>query len=202
MDRSREVLVTVSDTLLRSLVQAAFPLDIAVRNHAVVRLDTAAVAFRANVARVELRGTVHRAAFPRIAGRVILRGTLDRFIVDSTHALRARITLDDVALSAPSGAPAPLDPLVIAALQRIVERSLPELSAGLPSVALPVRIDERMTLPGFGPEGFVSLDARSADLTVEARRVIAFQNRIWISLGVTLGHFEPVAKSSAAAGHK
>ncbi|MCC7055748.1 MAG: hypothetical protein IT355_20940 [Gemmatimonadaceae bacterium] len=189
IDRSREVVITVSDSLLRSLVQAAFPLTIEIRNRAVVTLTGATVQFRANVARVDLTGTVRRTAFPQIAAQVTLRGALDKFVVDSTHALRARISVDDASLETPSGAPAPLDPLVIAVLRGIVERSLPELTSGLPTVAVPVRLDERMALPGFGPEGALSIEPSSAPISVEALRVIAFQNRLWIVLRVELGGF-------------
>ena len=192
MDRSREVVVSISDSLLRSLVQAAFPLSIDIRNHAVVTLTGATVVFRANVARVDLTGTVRRSSYPRIAARVTLRGALDKFVVDSTHALRTRISIDDVSLETPSGAPAPLDPVVIYLLQGIVERSLPELTSALPFVAVPVRLDQRMDLPGFGPDAALSIDPSSAPMRVEALRVIAFQNRLWIGLRVELGTFAGV----------
>ncbi len=189
VSRQREVVVTVRDSLLRRLIEAAFPVSITIRNRAVVTITQATVTFRANVARVNLRGRVQRAAFPRVAADLELRGALDGFTVSRGHALNARITIDDIALTAPVGAPASLDPLVTGALQRIVERSLPEITSGLPIVAVPVRIDQEMLLPGFGPEGAFTIQPSRAPLSVSAARVIAFQDRIWIVLRVTLGTF-------------
>lgn len=193
MHRSREVVVSVGDSLLLSLVRAALPVSIDIRNHAVVTITGATLSFRANVARVDLTGTVRRSSYPRIAAQVTLRGALDKFAVDSAHALRTRISIDDVSLETPTGAPAPLDPLVIRVLQGVVERSLPELTSGLPQVAVPVRLDQRMELPGFGPEGSFSIEPSTAPMTVEVLRVIAFQNHLWIGLRVELGTFAGVA---------
>ncbi len=195
MDREHEVLVSVGDTLLRSLMTATFPLPIDLRNHTTLTLTNAQVAFRANVARVDLTGTVRRSTYPHIAAAVRLRGALDGFVVDSTHALRARISIDDVALDTPTGALAAFDPLVIAVLQSVVERSLPELTASLPSVAVPVRLDQAMALPGFGPEGALTVAPSTAAMTVAASRVVAFQNRMWIVLRIDLGAFATVVKA-------
>ncbi len=194
MDRKTDVIVTVTDTLLRSLLVAALPLTIELRNRAKITLTAAQVSFRANVARVDLTGHVQRTSYPHIAAAVELRGALDRFTVDTKHALRARINIDDVAIDTPTGALAAFDPLVIAVLQSVVERSLPELTEALPSVAVPVRLDQAMNLPGFGPDATLSVEATSAPLTVTASRVIAFQNRLWIALHVELGAFTTVTR--------
>ncbi len=196
MDRQKEVLVSVTDTLLRSLLDAAFPMTIDLRNRARITLTSAQVSFRANVARVDLTGQVRRSTYPRIAASVKLRGALDRFTVDRNHALRARINIDDVELDTPTGALAAFDPLVIAVLQSVVERSLPELTEALPSVSVPVRLDQAMNLPGFGPDATLSIEASSAPLTVTASRVIAYQNRLWIALHVELGAFTTVTRGA------
>lgn len=196
MDREHEVLVSVGDTLLRNLLTATFPLTIDLRNRTTLTLTSAQVAFRANVARVDLTGVVRRSTYPHIAAAVKLRGALDGFVVDSTHALRARINIDDVALDTPTGTLAAFDPLVIAVLQSVVERSLPELTESLPSVAVPVRLDQAMALPGFGPEGALSILPSTAAMTVTASRVVAFQNRLWIVLRVELGAFATVVTAA------
>ena len=196
MDREHEVLISVGDTLLRNLLTATFPLTVDLRNHTTLTLTNASVAFRANVARVDLTGVVRRSRYPHISAAVKLRGALDGFVVDSTHALRARISLDDAALDTPTGTIAAFDPLVIAVLQNIVERSLPELTASLPSVAVPVRLDKAMELPGFGPEGALSIAPSTAAMTVTASRVVAFQNRIWIVLRLELGAFATVVTAA------
>ncbi len=197
MDREHEVLVSVSDTLLRSLISAALPITVDIQNKLTVTFTSADVLFRANVARVNIAGTVRRSTYPHVSAAVLLRGALDSFVVDKKHALRARINIDDVSLDTPAGAPAALDPLVINVLQTIIERSLPELTESLPSIAIPVRLDEAMKLPGFGPEGALTVQPSTAPMTVTASRIIAFRNRLWIILKVELGEF--VSGVTAAA---
>ena len=199
VDREHEVVVSVTDTLLRSLLDASFPLTVDLRNSATITLTSAQVVFRANVARVDITGIVRRTAYPRISAAVKLRGAIDNFVVDKARGLNARISIDDVELDTPTGTLAAFDPLVIAVLQSVVERSLPELTSGLPTVAIPVRLDQNMNLPGFGPEGALSIEPSSAPMSVEASRVIAFQNRLWIILHLELGSFPPTAPVAAEA---
>ena len=206
IDQPHQVLVSVTDTLLRSLIDVAFPVSVTIRDGLTVTLSSAQVTFRANVARVDIRGEVRRSAIPRVAAAVTLRGAIDHFSVDSTHTLRAQISVDDIKLDTPSGTPAALDPLVIAVLQRVLEGSLPELTASLPTVTVPIRLDKAMQLPGFGPDGFLSVAPSRAAMTVEAARIIAFQDRLWIVLSVDLDAFsatttapEATAATTAAA---
>ena len=62
----------------------------------------------------------------------------------------------------------------------------------LPAVALPVRLDRAITLPAFGPTGVLSIAAVSSPLSVSAHNVVAFRNRLWLSLRVEHGAFTPV----------
>jgi hypothetical protein len=196
MDREHEAIVSVSDTLLRELLVAAFPITVELPNRIAVTLTGATVVFRANVARVEIVGQARRTRFPHVSASVFLRGALDGFVVKESQSLRARISVDDVSLDTPAGAPASLDPLVINALQYIIERGLPELTASLPAVTIPVRLDQAMSLPGFGPEGAFAIQPSRAPMTIQASRVIAFQNRLWMILRVDLGEFVSVPDTS------
>jgi hypothetical protein len=156
----------------------------------------ARVTFRSNVARVALSGHARRRSFPRVAAIVRLRGALDEFSVDAAQGLRSRIAIDAVEIDAPTGAISALDPLVIEALRSIVERSLPELTSAIPALSIPVRLDQNMTLPGFGPDGALSIAPSAAPLRMSASRVIAFQNRLWIVLRAELGAFAAVARDT------
>lgn len=198
VDHERDVIVTVSDSLLRNLFEAALPVTVGLPGDVTVELTEAAVIFRANVARVEITGHLRRTTFPQVAALISLSGALDAFAVDSTRTLRARMTIDDVAVDAPSGLPGALGPIARTMLQGVVERGLPELTERLPDVALPVRLDRDIRLPGFGP-GVISIPAVSSPLTVGANSVIAFQNRLWLSLRVEHGAFTPVASTPVAS---
>ena len=193
VDSTRDVIVTVSDSLLRELFVAALPVTVKLPGDVTVNLTKASVTFRANAARVDITGDLGRSSFPKVAAKITLKGALDAFAVDSTRTLRARLTIDDVSVDEPSGLPGALGPLTRTMLQGVVERSLPELAEKLPAVALPVRLDRAITLPSFGPTGVISIEAVSSPLSVSAHNVVAFRNRLWLSLRVEHGEFTPVA---------
>jgi len=193
VDRQNDVVVTVSDSLLRDLFITALPVTVTLPGDLKVQLTKAEVIFRANAARVLVSGDLQRLKFPKVAALITLNGALDAFAVDSTRTLRARMTIDDVALEAPTGVPGALGPIALSVLQGVVERGLPELTAKLPAVALPVRLDRDITLPAFGPDGVMSVASVSSPLTVGAHNVVAFRNRLWLSIRVGHGPFTPVA---------
>ena len=193
VDRKKDVIVTVSDSLLRDLFIAALPVTATLPGDLKVQLTKAEVTFRANAARVQVSGDLQRMAFPRVAALVTLDGALDAFAVDSTRTLRARMSIDHVAVQSPSGVPGALGPIALSMLEGIVERGLPELTAKLPAVALPVRLDRDIRLPAFGPDGVISIPAVSSPLTVSAHNVVAFRNRLWLAISVEHGAFTPVA---------
>ena len=192
VDRERDVIITVSDSLLRDLLEAALPVTVKLPGEISVRLNNASVEFRANVARVDITGALTRSTFPRLAASITLHGALDGFAVDSTRSLRARFTIDDAVVDAPSGVPGAMGPFARVLLQSVVERGLPELAEQLPAVALPVRLDRDIRLPGFGPEGVITIGAVTSPLSVSAHTVVAFRNRLWVSLRVEHGAFTPV----------
>jgi hypothetical protein len=185
----QDVVVSVGDSLLRALLGAALPVRARLRGSTTVTLTRVAVALRGNVARVDVTGEVQRASAPRIAAPVWLRGALHGFAVDSARVLRARLSVDDVEVGPPSGVPGALRPFALALLQGVVERGLPEITPQLPAVAIPVRLERAVRLPGFGPDGYVRIAPVSAPLAVHVARVAAVRDRLWITLHVDRGAF-------------
>lgn len=196
----REVLVSVRDTLLQSLLEAALPitrdLPVGVR----VQLTGTSMAFRSNVARVEVTGTVQRTSFPRAAARLTLSGALQEFEVDSTRRLHARIAVDDMQLSTPTGVPGALGPSALRLLQGMLDRALPELTAALPEVELPVQVAGELALPAMAPGGAISIAAARTPLRLSASKVLAFRDRLTVVLRLERGALERVAADSGAAG--
>jgi len=184
-----EILVSLSDTLIRGLIAAAFPVDVRVGGGVDVTLAAATVLFRANVARVEVTGVARRHSFPRIAAAITLRGALDAFEVDSARVLRARITVDDVDVGALEGAPLRFAPAAQAVMQRLLERGLVDLANAMPAVAVPVRFDSEIRLPSLDGIGPLSARGATAPLAVVASRVLAFRDRIWIVLRIDRAPF-------------
>lgn len=189
----RELLVRVDGQWIQSLLAAALPVTIDVRG-GTVRLDSVQLQFRSNVARVELIGTVRRASAPRIAATLRLRGALEDFAVDSARSLRARIAIDATDLSSPTGVPGALGTAALGFLQGVVDRALPEIREALPVAELPVRLDRELRLPGFGPEGALSVAPADAPLSLGVSRIIAFENALVAVLRVERGAFVRVTR--------
>lgn len=191
---STVVLVSLSDSLFRTLLDAALPVSVPLPGAITVQLDRATVAFRGNVARIDVIGRATRTTFPAMSAGVRLRGALDSVVVDSAQVLRARLSLDDVDLVAPEGMPGSWR-----VLRAIVRQGLPEITAAFPTVAVPVRLDRIVRLPAFGPEGPVTVPAAEADVRVSASRVIAFRDRLWVVLKVARTPFRAVPAQRAAS---
>lgn len=184
---SNEIVLSVSDSVLRTVLSASMPIEASLAGQVHATLTGVQLAFRGNVARVVIRGRVLRHDFPRAAADLILSGALERFRVDSAEALHANIRLDEATLASPSGVPYALDGTAIALLQIVVDRALPQLSAALPELTLPVRLDRALSLPGFGPEGALTVQPARAALSMRASRVLAYRNRLTVVLRVERG---------------
>lgn len=182
-----EIVLSVTDTLMRALLQASMPVRVSIPGDVDVQLDSLQLAFVGNSARVVLAGTATRTAFPRAAAQLQLHGGIDDFRTDSSHALNARIRLDRADVSTPFDVPNALGGTAASILQNIVDRALPQIARSLPTVVLPIRVDRALDLPGFGPEGALAVSPASAALTISASRIITFQHRLTVVLRVSRG---------------
>lgn len=187
VQHQNEIVLSVTDTLMRSLLQSSLPITVPIPGDVRVDLQSINLAFTGNVARVTLGGTATRTAFPRATARLELHGGIAEFRTDSTHTLKARIRLDRADLRTPTGVPNALGSTALSILQNIVDRALPQITSSLPGVFIPVRVDRALTLPGFGPEGALAVNPAAAALTITATRIIAFQHRLTVVLRVDRG---------------
>lgn len=192
-----ELVLSVADSVLQRMLTASLPVTLVIPGAITVQLTDAQLAFRGNVARVNVAGRVYRAAFPRATADLTVRGTLDEFAVDRTRALHSRIRLDDAVLTSPRDVPSALNDFALGVLQRLVDRSLPQIGSALPDVTLPVRFDHDLRLPGFGPEGALAVEPARADLSISASRVLAYENRLTVVLKVERSPFVADTASDA-----
>lgn len=195
----REVLVSVRDTLLESLLAAALPITRDLPGGVRVELTGTSMAFRSNVARVDVTGTVRRTVFPRAAARLTLSGALQEFQVDSARRLHARIAVDDMQLSTPTGVPHALGASALRLLQGMLDRVGPELAASLPDVELPVQVAGELALPAIAPGDAISIAAARTPLRLSASKVIAFRDRLIVVLRIERGALERIESDTAAA---
>ena len=78
------------------------------------------------------------------------------------------------------------------------------MTAALPSVAIPVRLDQAISLPGFGPEGPISVAPVEARIAIQVSRVATWGGYTWIVLHTERGKFappvRPVVATTASGG--
>lgn len=192
-----ELVLSVADSVLQRMLVASLPVTLVIPGALTVQLTDAHLTFRGNVARVNVAGRVYRAAFPRATADLTVRGTLDEFVVDRARAVHSRIRLDDAVIASPRDVPSALNTFAMAVLQRLVDRSLPQIGSALPDVTLPVRFDHELRLPGFGPEGALAVEPARADLSISASRVLAYENRLTVVLKVERSPFVADTASDA-----
>jgi hypothetical protein len=198
-----DVLLVVGDSLVRALLDAALPRTVPLPGQgAEVRLERATTVLGANVARVTLVGTVRRLRWPYAGATVRVRGAVADLAVDETSTLHARLAVDEVVVSDPTGVAGALRGWAEGALQEAVDRGLPELAAALPRVAIPVRLDETIALPGFGPEGPLHVSPVAARVRVTVRHVAAWDGQTWAVLRLDRTPFAPTDVPRRARGRE
>lgn len=195
-----DVMVVVRDSLVRALLDAALPFAHTLGGQAELRLERATTVLDASVARVTLVGTVRRLRWPYAGATVRVRGAVADLAVDATSTLHARLAVDEVVVSDATGVPPVARGWARAALQQLVDRSLPELVEALPRVAIPIRLDQAIALPGFGPEGPLDVAPAAARVRVTVRHVAAWGGETWAVLRLDRTPFARVPAGGAPVG--
>ena len=191
-------LVVVRDSLVQGTLTAALPITVKPAQLEVT-LERARVEFASNVTHVLVEGTVYHGTWPRIAASLTLRGALGEFSVDTAGSLGAKVNVDEVILRSPSGVPEAMGPAALGAMQNLVDRALPEIERVLPVVAIPVRLDQAITLPGFSAGGTLTVPPARAPLHIAVQRVASWNGRLWVVLLVRAGTFTRVSEADAGA---
>jgi hypothetical protein len=184
---ANEIALSVSESAVRTMLTASLPMTIPLPQELTAELRTVELTFRGNVARVTLEGTLVHRGTPQVSANLRVTGAIERFTVDSARALHASIRVDDAQVSDAAGVPEPFRPATVLLLQRVIDRAIPVLSNALPELSLPVRLDRALSLPGFGPEGALTVQAAQAALSVRATRVLAYKGRLTVVLHVERG---------------
>ena len=188
-----DVVIAVEDGLLRELLEAQLPLEADVdRFH--VRLDKAQVAFRGSPL-VTLEGKVGLRDQSGLEGEMRLLGALDAIRLDPENGtLRAAIAVDHIDLKKVAG----LEQLVSGAtLDDLAQTLRQELAGRLPPVTIPVKVQQRIELPGLNT-GPVRIEGASMPLEVEVSQVLAVGGTLWVAVHVQAGEFVKASPAKAA----
>jgi len=177
-----DVLVGIDEAFVQKLIAARLPLTIASAPYSVT-LTLAEVGF-SGAPTVRLRGTVARDGVVALEAAVALLGALSQIDVDrTTSTLRAVIAVDHLEIERASG----IESILSGSSMGDVARLLRESIAGqLPVLEIPVRIQEDLHLPAI-TGGPLRMDGARLPIKVIVSRVLATDQRLWVSLQVDVG---------------
>jgi len=182
-----DIVVAVDDTFVQELLSAELPLEIAVESFR-VSLTGVKVAFN-GAPLIELQGHVVREGSVAVEGDVRVLGALSDLAIDAeASVLRASVAVDHLAIDRVSG----LEAFVRGSTLDEVARTIRlQMASRLPTLQLPIAIQQTITVPGL-TEGPVTISAARLPLTASVSRMLAGRGRLWVALNVGVGNVERV----------
>lgn len=182
-----DIAVAVDDGLVRELIVAQLPLEADLdRFH--VRLTDADVQFRGSPT-VQLRGRLQVRDQPDVTAAVTVFGALEGIAVDPrTATLQAAIAADHLSIEDATGLAQYLSG---AAVDEFARRLRLQMGERLPEIRIPVKVQQQIEFPAV-TDGPVTLRGARMPLEVGVSQVLAARGRLWVSLHVTPGAFQPL----------
>ncbi len=186
LTKPEQLLIGADEATVQGLLAATLPQERVIADRLLVRLESAAVQFRASQGVVLLKG---RASFVDSRDsfvEVTLEGGLEDIeIRQASGVLAGRVAVYhlSVARAATAGAENP----AMRSLAQSLGRERPELLAALvPPLQIPIRLEESVAFKGF-EEGPVSVRPGSLPVRASVARVLALAGRLWVVLDVGAG---------------
>jgi hypothetical protein len=177
-----DVAVAMDEGLVRDLIAAQLPFETDIERLR-VRLTEVEVSFHGSAV-VGLRGQAWLREQPAIEGTLSALGALDDISIDdSTGTLRARIAVDEITIEQAAGLESWLSERGLDELALTVRSQLVPL---LPSLEIPVRVQQRLELPAVTTGPFRTHGA-VMPLRVTVSRVVAGRGTLWIGVQVEPG---------------
>jgi hypothetical protein len=185
----RDALVVVHQDLVQQVLDAALPFEQVVASRYRIEAQKARVQFEDGFASIQLHGKASLADRPGVAAEVTLFSGLDIVELDErSGVLRGGVRV--FALEARSvdvhGLGAPAEQLV----EDLGKEKLDEFSPLLSSIGIPVRLDDRVTIPSLGPSGGVAIAAAELPVGLAVHDVKSFRHRLWVTLETRASQME------------
>jgi len=181
--------IAADEAAVRSVIEAGLPQEMTVGRFRVL-VHRAEVSFSSGSNRVRLNARVTDTRSPDRVADVVYQGGLDDIVV-SGGKLTTRVLIDDIDVPQVQTGGAEASLLTVAADQ-LAGQNLERLQALIPPVAIPVKVEERIAVPGLG-DGPVEVDPAEVPLNVKVARVIPLSGRLWVFLDVSIGAWRKTA---------
>jgi hypothetical protein len=198
-----KLMVAVSERIANDFARLALPREEVLAGRYRVRLEKADVRFREEHGSVRLDGRVGEARGPEPEwyAELALFGVVDTVGLDrATAVLHCNVALTRFELErlgAPGESESDAGRQLLEELGRQGVEALRPLAF---PIAIPVRLETEISLPGTGEKGPVRLEPRSVPLRLTVSGVSAHGGRLWVALDVATGPDRGRPRESSPSG--
>lgn len=180
-----DIVVSVHESLVQGVISAGLPQEFSAAPYRVT-LTEAEVGFD-GAPTVRLKGTITRDGLVTLDAVVSVIGSLSEIQIDSARStLRARISADHLEIERAAGIETLLSGSTLDDVARLVRM---EVATQLPSIDIPVRVQEDIDIPAV-TDGPVRVRGARLPVRVAVSRVFAANSSVWIGLHVEVGRME------------
>ena len=184
--------IAADEAAVRSVIEAGLPQEMTVAARFRVLVHRAEVSFSSGSNLVRLNARVTDLRSPDRVADVVYQGALDDIVV-SGGKLTTRVLIDDIDVPQVQTGGAEASLLTTVADQ-LAGQNMERLQALIPPVAIPVKVEEKITVPGLG-DGPVEVDPAEVPLNVKVARVLPLSGRLWVFLDVSIGAWSKIPAS-------
>ncbi len=177
-----DIIISIDESFVQGLITARLPIELTAAPYRVV-LTAVDVGF-GGAPTVRLRGTITRDGMVTLDAVVRVVGALSGIEIDTaTSTLRAKIAADHIEIEQASGMESLLSGSTLDDVARLVQL---EVSSQLPTIEIPVRVQQDIDIPAV-TDGPVRINGARLPVRASVSRVFAANQRLWIGLHVEVG---------------
>ena len=169
---------------MKQLLDASLPREVTVAGRVRVRIESAQPLFRGNNAALVFQAVARGMENGAPEARLEIGGSLERVRIER-GTLIADVQMAHFTVLATS-----LGEMAAGTLEGLVRENTGALTALLPAVEIPVRLEQSVEIDAFEAGG-VSAAAGSLPVRLAVAEVIPVAQRLWVLLDATAGEWQP-----------
>ena len=179
------IAVAISEDVLKQFLDASLPREVTVAERVRVRIESAQPFFRGNNAAVVFQAVARGLEADTPEARLEIGGSLERVRIER-GTLIADVQMAHFTVIGTS-----LGEMAAGTLEAMVRENAGAITALLPAVEIPVRLEQSVEIEGFSAGG-VSAGAGSLPLQITVAEVIPVSQRLWVLLDARAGTWQGV----------
>jgi hypothetical protein len=187
LETASQIAVSLDESTARNLLNAPLPQEKVIAGRIRVSVVHAEPFFRGSQGALLFRARASSDRLPGHYAELEFAGGLEEMKLENGR-LSARPRLLHFSIVQASAGP-----LAQAALESLVRENLDDIQGLIPALEVPVRLEERVSIPGF-EEGPVSVKGGSVTVQGKISHVLYAEQRLWVLLDVGVGAWETTAE--------